>query len=54
MYNRIRFFLVAALFVGVAFFMTKSTGVSAQTVKNWLNGKCSPSYEMWETYFKQT
>lgn len=29
-------------------------GVSAQTVKNWLNGKCSPSYEMWETYFKQT
>ncbi len=29
-------------------------GVSAQTIKNWLNGKCSPSYKMWETYFKQT
>ena len=32
MYNRIRFFLVAALFVGVAFFMTKSTRISAQTM----------------------
>ena len=33
MNNRIRFFLVAALFVGVAFFMTKSTRISAQTMK---------------------
>ena len=38
MNNRIRFFLVAALFVGVAFFMTKSTGVSAQTMNEGITG----------------
>ncbi|SEG33924.1 hypothetical protein SAMN04487934_11634 [Eubacterium ruminantium] len=38
--NKIRMFLVAALFVGVAFFMTKSTGVSAQTVgRNAIGGR---------------
>lgn len=28
-------------------------GVSATTVKNWRNGTCSPSYEIWERFFKQ-
>ena len=27
--------------------------VSATTVKNWRNGICSPSYELWEKFFKQ-
>lgn len=27
-------------------------GVSATTVKNWRNGTCSPSYEIWEKVFK--
>lgn len=27
-------------------------GVSAATVKNWRNGTCSPSYEIWERVFK--
>lgn len=27
--------------------------VSVTTVKNWRNGICSPSYELWEKYFKQ-
>ena len=26
--------------------------VSTTTIKQWRNGKCSPSYEMWESYFK--
>lgn len=26
-------------------------GVSATTVKNWRNGTCAPSYEMWEWFF---
>ena len=43
MYNRIRFFLVAALFVGVAFFMTKSTEVSAQTMKEGITGDSAGS-----------
>ena len=43
MNNRIRFFLVAALFVGVAFFMTKSTGVSAQTMKEGITGDSAGS-----------
>ena len=28
-------------------------GVSVQSIKNWLAGKCSPSYEIWEKFFKQ-
>lgn len=28
-------------------------GVSVTTVKNWRNGTCSPSYELWEKIFKQ-
>ena len=27
--------------------------VSVTTVKNWRNGICSPSYELWEKFFKQ-
>lgn len=27
--------------------------VSATTVKNWRRGTCSPSYELWEKFFKQ-
>ncbi len=27
-------------------------GVSATTVKNWRNGTCAPSYEIWERVFK--
>ena len=27
-------------------------GVSATTVKNWRNGTCAPSYEIWERFFK--
>lgn len=27
--------------------------VSATSVKQWRNGKCSPSYEIWEKYFKR-
>ena len=26
--------------------------VSKQTIKHWLNGTCSPSYEKWKLYFK--
>ena len=29
------------------------SGVSATTIKNWRCGKCSPSYELWEKFFKQ-
>ena len=28
-------------------------GVSTTTVKNWRRGTCSPSYELWEKFFKQ-
>ena len=41
--NKIRMFLVAALFVGVAFFMTKSTRVSAQTMKEGITGDSAGS-----------
>ena len=27
--------------------------VSATTVKNWRNGTCAPSFEIWEKVFKQ-
>lgn len=27
--------------------------VSETTIKNWRNGTCSPSYELWEKFFKQ-
>lgn len=29
------------------------SGVSATTIKNWRCGKCSPSYELWEKFFKE-
>ncbi len=28
-------------------------GVSSTTVKNWRNGTCAPSFEIWEKVFKQ-
>lgn len=27
-------------------------GVSATTVKNWRNGTCAPSYDLWKKFFK--
>lgn len=27
-------------------------GVSTTTIKNWRRGTCSPSYELWEKFFK--
>lgn len=27
-------------------------GVSTTTIKNWRRGACSPSYELWEKFFK--
>lgn len=33
--------------------LAKICNVSITTIKNWRNGKCSPSYEMWQRIFKQ-
>ena len=33
--------------------LAKICNVSVTTIKNWRNGKCSPSYEMWQRIFKE-
>ena len=32
--------------------LAKMCNVSITTIKNWRNGKCSPSYEVWQRIFK--